>query len=86
MCEKPLDMQNTERLRNMCQQCGQHHDVSLIWHPAMEPEPSDLGGMHPAPERPTIDLAVTVADAVEQRALAGNVPSFETHTFEPSNR
>lgn len=86
MCEKPSDMQDTERLKEMCQQCGQHHDVSLIWHPAMEPGPSYHAGIQPAPERPTIDLAVTVADAVEERALASSVPSFETHTFEPSNR
>lgn len=86
MCEKPLDTQDTERLKKMCQRCGQHHDVSLIWHPPLEPEPPYHDGVQPAPEPPTIDLAVTVADAVEERALAGSVPSFEAHTFEPSNR
>jgi hypothetical protein len=86
ICEQPLDQHDTDRFREMCRQCGQHHDVSLIWHPPMQPEPPPYhDGIQPAQELPAIDLAVTVADAVEERALEGGAPSFEARTFEPSH-
>jgi len=73
MCEKPSETQASERLSEMCRRCGQHHDVSLIWHPRV------------AQQLPASDLAVTVADAVEERAVAGHIPSFGARTLEPSH-
>ena len=35
VCEKPTDEYALKRLHDLCEECGRHHDVSLIWHSAV---------------------------------------------------
>jgi hypothetical protein len=85
VCEKPSDERASDRLRELCRRCGEHHDVALIWHPPIQPEPIDQDGTRPVEDLPTGHLAATVADAVEELAAVGHTPSFAARTFEPSS-
>ncbi|GAA3520852.1 hypothetical protein GCM10022234_15830 [Aeromicrobium panaciterrae] len=57
MCERPVSAYESRRIHDMCEECGRHHDVSLIWHSAVD-----------ATDRPPLKhLAVSVADEVSER-------------------
>jgi hypothetical protein len=83
-CEKPEDSLTSDRLSELCRRCGDHHDVALIWHPHLPPEPPRGQRDAPARDLSTGILASTVADAVQERAVTGRAPSFAARTFEPS--
>lgn len=60
VCERPTDEYSYNRLRDMCEECGRKHDVSLIWHSSVD-EPS-------VNDRPPLEqLAVSVVDEVSAR-------------------
>lgn len=84
VCEKPADAAMSDRLIELCRQCGDKHDVSLIWHAPMEPRmESVLGepGVQPAPA--PRDLALTIADEVGNQVVWTSAPSFAERTYEP---
>lgn len=57
MCEKPADAYAASRLRDLCEECGRNHDVSLIWH-------SHVDETQPPPLE---QLAVSVVDEVSAK-------------------
>lgn len=79
------DDSTADRLRELCRQCGEHHDMSLIWHSPLAPEPS-LEDLLSPECLPTDDLAATVIDAVEAHSQADISPSFTASTFEHIDR
>lgn len=77
VCPEPAEASESDRVREMCQACGRHHDVSLIWHP---PIGADTGApaKHPADTKATTEaLAATVAEEMVEHASVGR-PSFVT--------
>lgn len=78
VCETPADETTSARFDELCRQCGDHHDISLIWH-----GPFDLGldtaGADVVPD----DLAATIADEIGHQAAWTSAPSFASQTFEP---
>ncbi len=32
MCQRPTSEYEARRLRDLCEECGRHHEVSLVWH------------------------------------------------------
>ena len=85
VCPEPVDSSESDRVREMCQACGVHHDISLIWHPRLETD------MAAALARPadavaadakvaTNALAVTVAAEMAEHSTVGK-PSFVTRPF-----
>lgn len=80
VCETPDDLATADRLSELCRQCGEQHDVSLIWHPPYEPGTDALGGVH-AP----MELAATIADEVGLQEAWATAPSFATQVFAPSH-
>lgn len=84
VCESPLDETVSARLDELCRQCGQHHEISLIWHPPFEVRLTGDGTV-PSLE-PVLDpeeLAVTVADEVGDQETHSSTPSFSTQVFDP---
>jgi hypothetical protein len=84
VCETPLDDAESTRLRDLCRQCGDHHDVSLIWHPLFDVDVSDvvnLSGLRPV-ESPG-GLVTTVADEVDGQVGRTSRPSFTSQVFAP---
>ncbi|MRJ75510.1 hypothetical protein GEV29_03085 [Aeromicrobium sp. SMF47] len=84
VCEKPADEATSDRLVELCRQCGDKHDVSLIWHAPLEPRMETVLGepvvqSAPAPK----DLALTIADEVGNQVVWTSAPSFAERTFEP---
>ena len=60
VCGKPTDAYEERRLHDLCVECGRHHDVSLIWHSAVD---DDMFS-----ERPPLEhLAVSVVDEVSTK-------------------
>jgi len=57
VCERPTDELSYKRLRDMCEECGRHHDVSLIWHSTV----AETSTTEPPPLE---QLAVTVVNEV----------------------
>ena len=57
VCEMPTDELASKRLRDLCAECGRHHDVSLIWH-------SSLADAAASDDPPLEHLAVSVVDEV----------------------
>ncbi len=71
VCEKPRDEYASKRLHDLCQECGRHHDVTLIWHsPVAEAPATD----HP----PLEPLAVAVADQASAQVNVAGGSSFTT--------
>ena len=71
VCEKTTDEYASKRLHDLCQECGRHHDVSLIWH-------SPVAGASVADIPPVEQLAVSVADEVIAMVGAADGSSFTT--------
>ncbi len=69
VCEQPADEQESLRLQKLCQECGRHHDVSLIWHSAVP----DVTNGEP---RPADQLAVSVVDEVSTKINDGDDSPF----------
>ena len=81
VCETTDDATVSDRLSELCRQCGEQHDVSLIWIP-----PYDLGA-HPDGGRgeaaDSRALASTIADEVGHQEAWTTAPSFATQVYEP---
>ncbi|NRQ49163.1 hypothetical protein [Aeromicrobium stalagmiti] len=84
VCGTPTDAATTERLQDLCRQCGEHHDVSVIWHAPLEVRLDEARRVLPAELTPAPrDLAATIADEVGVQEAWTSAPSFVTQTFEP---
>ena len=70
VCEKPTDAYATQRLKDLCEECGRHHDVSLIWH-------SSISGSRNTEHPPIDHLAVSVADEMSAK-VDGHGSSFSS--------
>jgi len=69
VCEKPTDELAYKRLHDLCEECGRHHDVSLVWHSAV--------GDAPASHQPPVEqLAISVVDEVSAKIGGGDGSSF----------
>ncbi|MCW2771370.1 MAG: hypothetical protein JWR27_2803 [Aeromicrobium sp.] len=86
VCEKPVDNGDASRIEELCRQCGQHHDVTLIWHQPMDrfSAADTLNGPTPAPT--PADLAATIADEIGVQRDATDAPSFATQTYVSPDR
>lgn len=84
VCETPLDDATSARLDELCRQCGQHHEISLIWHPPFEVRLTEEGEV-PAvqPGLAPGELAVTIADELGDQETRSSSPSFATQVFDP---
>jgi len=77
VCENTVGEATSMRLEQLCRQCSQHHDLSLIWH-----APLALG-LDDAPDGVVPgDLAVTIADEIGHQEAWTSAPSFVSQTFE----
>lgn len=77
VCKATTDFATSEGLRELCRQCGAHHDVSLIWHSAYESE----ADVYPSDAITAQELAATIADEVGLQEAWTMTPSFSTRTF-----
>lgn len=71
VCERPTSAYESRRIHDMCQECGRHHDVSLIWHSAVDEATSS----------PLEHLAVSVADEVSERMTDDDAEGSFTSRF-----
>ncbi len=62
VCEMPTDELASKRLRDLCEECGRHHDVSLIWHSSVD---DAMASDNP----PLEHLAVSVVDEVATKMV-----------------
>ncbi|MCD9199520.1 hypothetical protein [Aeromicrobium wangtongii] len=77
VCERSRDDVSTARREKLCRQAGEHHTVTLIWHPPLELRLGDIG-----PDLAPRELAVAIADEVAD--LAGRTaPGFVERTLHP---
>jgi hypothetical protein len=79
VCATSDDELVAARLDELGRQCGDHHDVSMIWHAPLG-LPSD--GLDGAILRAS-DLAASIADEIGLQEAWTSGPSFSTQTFEP---
>jgi hypothetical protein len=77
VCETRRDDTTTARLEGLCRRAGEHHAVSLVWHPPLELRLDDLG-----PELAPRDLAVAIADELTDLAER-QAPAFDQQTVRP---
>lgn len=66
ICPQETEAATRDRLDELCRECGQHHDVSLIWHPPLDAAMPDA-------------LASSIADEMADHLQTG--PSFVAHPF-----
>lgn len=83
VCEATSDDAFSAQVDDLCRRCGEHHDVSLIWHAPFELRVEDahdprIGGPTLSPG----ELAVTIVDEVRQQKDSGLHPSFASQNFE----
>lgn len=77
VCPEQTEASARERLDEMCRGCGEHHDMSLIWHvPLDDPTPAASGGTSAEPPTAADTLASTIADEMAEHLETG--PSFVT--------
>jgi len=77
VCPEPSNAAETARVRELCQACGTHHEVSLIWHPPLDAVALTTRDTAKA-------LAASVADEVMSHAAIRG-PSFVTRPFVVEN-
>lgn len=83
VCEASTDDDFSAQVDELCRRCGEHHDVSLIWHDPFALRVADahdprIGGPTLSPG----ELAVTIADEVWQQEDRELHPSFASQNFE----
>lgn len=84
VCERSSDDLSSARVADLCRQCGEHHDVTLIWHEPFELRIADAHEVQNAGPIPTPgELAVTIADEVTNQEARVPRPAFATQSFEP---
>lgn len=78
VCQTPSDDATSARLDELCRRCGDHHDVSLIWHgPVAVGLDAAVNDVTPG------GLAATIADEIGHQEAWTSAPSFASQTFEP---
>lgn len=84
VCGTPLDDATTARFDELCRQCGDHHEISLIWHAPFELRLTDEGEIPGgAPPLTPDELAVTIVDELSDQETRSSSPSFATRVFDP---
>jgi hypothetical protein len=79
VCTTSDDEASVARLDKMCRECGDQHDVSMIWHaPFGLPTEGLTGAILRASE-----LAASIADEIGLQEAWTSAPSFSSKTFEP---
>jgi hypothetical protein len=71
-----------ERLQRLCEECSQHHEVSLIWHGPIATEPPF--GDEPRTDEPSLPaqhLALAVVNEVTDQAPRPPSPSFSSRSI-----
>ena len=80
VCETPHEASN--RIDDLCRRCGDHHEVSLIWHAAFEitltDPPTDSDQAVSNPRR----LAEAIADEIERQRQHTSGVSYASHVFD----
>ncbi|MBD8608701.1 hypothetical protein IFT73_17740 [Aeromicrobium sp. CFBP 8757] len=79
VCATSDDEGLVARLDELCRQCGDQHDVSVIWH---SPFGLPTEGLDGAILRAS-DLATTIADEIGLQEAWTSAPSYSSKTFEP---
>lgn len=79
VCETRRDDTTAARFEGMCRRAGEHHAVSLMWHPPLDELRLDDVGPGLAPR----DLAVAIADEIAGLA-AREAPAFAEQTVRPT--
>jgi hypothetical protein len=87
VCETPLDEVTSGRLDELCRQCGDHHEISVIWHPPLEVSVTDDAAGDATAQTVLVpgELATTIADAVGRQETHASEPSFASQVFEPQD-
>lgn len=80
VCPELTDRAESDRLHEICRGCGQHHHVSLIWHPRLDADMTTFGGAPSTLTAATTALAASVVDEMVDHASVGH-PSFVTRPF-----
>ncbi|MET0932058.1 MAG: hypothetical protein ABWX74_21260 [Aeromicrobium sp.] len=84
VCETPRDDATAARVDELCRQCGDHHEISLIWHPPFEVRVTDEGAvLDVQPVLAPAELAATIVDEVQAQETRASSPSFTTQVFDP---
>lgn len=81
VCTTPPDDAASARLDELCRRCGEHHDVSLVWH-----APLEVGldaAVDPSVAPIPAELAVAIADEIGHQKTQAAAPSFTSRVFEP---
>ena len=82
VCALQDDTAESERIDELCRRCGRVHDVSLVWHPALDAmavQHADAGAIVP-----TDALAATIVDEITGQSARDESSSYSTRTFEPA--
>lgn len=79
VCVTSDDRVAAARFDDLCRLCGDHHDVSMIWH---APFGLPSGGLDGTLVRAT-ELASSIADEIGSQDTTLSAPSFSTRTFTP---
>jgi hypothetical protein len=83
VCETPLDDATSARFDELCRQCGDHHEVSVIWHGPLEVHADALTQATPRAVLEAGELASTIADEIGHQETHGSRPSFASQVFAP---
>lgn len=82
VCELSRDDATAAQVAELCRRCGDHHDVTLIWHAPFELRIADAH--EPQPTGPTAsagELAITIADEVRSQESRAPRPVFVSQNF-----
>lgn len=79
VCETSADGAESERIDQLCRQCGDLHEVSLIWHGPLDPTMDDQPIT--AITTPT-RLAAEIADEIGRQQEHGPAASFSSRVVD----
>jgi hypothetical protein len=82
VCATSDDRVAAARLDDLCRSCGDHHDVSMIWH---APFGLPTGGSDGTLVRAS-ELASSIADEIGSQDTTASAPSFTSRTFAPRSQ
>jgi hypothetical protein len=79
VCVTSDDQVAAARLDHLCRSCGDHHDVSMIWHAPFDVPTGSLD----ATLTQASELASSIADEIGSQDMTPSAPSFTSRTFAP---
>jgi hypothetical protein len=82
VCQTPRDAATSARLDELCRTCGEHHEISLIWHAPFDAGLHTVAALAAVTTVPA-ELAVTIADEIGHQEAHPFAPSFASQVFEP---